>query len=181
MIIGLTGLARSGKDTFAKRLQERYGFARLDFFSDAIKPELEKRGLEITRMNGSILGDKMRKEHGMDIMAKLIFDKIDLRKNTVITGFRSIEEVNYMKSNKSVGKFYLIEVYADSGIRYERSPKKRDKTKEEFFKRDKRDVKLKGLGKVIKIANFQIINNSTEEEFNKNVDKLMEKLGFHET
>jgi dephospho-CoA kinase len=175
MIIGLTGLGRSGKDTFAKRLQEKYGFARLDFFSDVVKPEIEKRDLKITRMTGSVLGDKMRKEHGMDIMAKMLFDKIDFRKNTVITGFRSVEEVEYIKEHAD--KFHLVEVYSDVDARYKRV--KENKTKEEFLKRDERDVKLKGLGKVIKMADFKIINNSTKDEFNKNVDKFMKKLGFN--
>ena len=173
MIIGATGLARCGKETFAEHLVKKYGFAHLDFFKDAIKPELESRGLETTRMNASVLGDQMRKEEGMNVMAKRIFDRIDLTKNNVITGIRSIEEVSYIK--KHTKDFHLIEIYADKNVRYGRTDK--TKTKEEFFERDKRDIELKGLGKVIKIADFRIVNNTTKGEFRKNIDEFMKKLG----
>ena len=173
MIIGATGLGRCGKETFAEYLEEKYGFAHLDFFTDAVKPELKRRGIKVTRMNGSILGDKMRKEEGMNVMAKRIFDRIDFTKNTIITGLRSVEEVNYIK--KHTNDFILVEIYADEDARYKRTGKKQ--TREDFLKRDKRDIKLKGLGKVIEMADFRIINNTTKKEFGKNIKEFMKKLG----
>ena len=173
MIIGATGLGRAGKDTLAKQLVKRYGFGHLDFFEDAVKPELERRGFEITKMNGSILGDQMRKEEGMDVMAKRIFDKINLTKDTVITGFRSPEEVNYIKKHTS--DFILVEIYTKEDVRYERTDKKQ--TKEEFLERDKQDIKLKGLGKVVEMADFRIVNDTTRDEFEKNIKEFMKKLG----
>ncbi|MBS3060126.1 MAG: AAA family ATPase [DPANN group archaeon] len=50
MIIGLTGLALSGKDQVAKHLQDKYGY-RMLVFSDELKNEVEAKGLEMTKMN----------------------------------------------------------------------------------------------------------------------------------
>ena len=76
MIVGLTGLARAGKDTIAKYLVEKYNFKHLDFARDALFAEADKRGIEKDKMSLSILGDELRQEGGRAVLAKIINSKI---------------------------------------------------------------------------------------------------------
>ena len=50
-------------------------------------------------------------------------------------------------------------------------------TLEGFTARDERDVKNKGLGKVIEMADYTLTNNyKTTEDFYRDIDVLMHKI-----
>jgi len=78
-------------------------------------------------------------------------------------------------------KFKLIYVTADPKIRYERSKKRGEKTDESkqsyqnFLKKEKTATEkyIKTLGKK---ADFEITNNSSEKELEKQVDEIMSKI-----
>ncbi|MFH0987265.1 MAG: AAA family ATPase [Candidatus Micrarchaeota archaeon] len=175
MIIGITGLARSGKDTAAVHIAERYNFTHLDLGRDGLIPEAEKRGLETDKRSLSIFADELRQEGGMAIVAKLLLEKMKEEKNYIVTGFRSPEEVDLIR-NEASGDFYLIEVHADKLERYARRTDKDPQDVEEFFERDRRDMVNKGLDKVLKMADFKILNEGTLEELYENADKVVEKI-----
>ena len=174
MIIGLTGLARSGKDTIAKYLEEKYGFKHLDFARDALFAEADKRGIEKDKISLSILGDELRQEQGRAVLAKIINSKIKEDENYVITGFRSPEEVDLIRNEHL--NFVLIEVSASHTIRFKRRNEKDPDDEELFNARDKRDIHNKGLGDVLKMADYKILNESTFEELYSLIDDLMEKI-----
>jgi len=173
VIIGLTGLAGSGKDAAANFLSEKYGY-KLLVFSDILVEEAKKRGTEPTKMNLSILGDELRTETGNAVLAKKILEKIDPEKNYVLSGFRSPEEV-YAIQNE-VLDFYLVYIDADKATRFKRRRPEDPRTEKEFFARDERDVSNKGLGRVIEMADFTIANNGTLQELEKKVEELLSKI-----
>jgi len=173
VIIGLTGKARSGKDTIAKYLCEHYGFKHYDFYKDVLVPELEKRGLEPTKMNASLVGNEMRKEEGMDIMAKRLLKKIDVP-DAVVTGFRSPEEVEYFKEHTH--DFTLVFVDAEPEVRFSRRSPLDPQTKEEFFKRDEMDEKGKNMEAVFLMADNVIDNNGTLDELYEKVEELLDEI-----
>lgn len=174
MIIGVTALARAGKDTFADYLTSKYGFPKLNM-SDVIAEELVRRGLEPTKDNRSLLGDEWRKQYGMDIVIQKTLEKAQTYENVVITGIRSVEEVDFLRKNSK--SFCLVAIVADLNIRFSRRDNLDPETLEGFTARDERDVKNKGLGKVIEMADYTLTNNyKTTEEFYKEIDFLMQKI-----
>ncbi len=174
MIIGLTGLARSGKDTVANYLEKKYGFKHLDFARDALFAEAEKRGIEKDKISLSILGDELRQEQGRAVLAKIINSKIKENEDYVITGFRSPEEVDMIRNEHL--NFVLIEINASPATRFKRRNEKDPDNEELFNARDKRDIHNKGLGDVLKMADYKMQNQGTLEELYELIDALMEKI-----
>jgi dephospho-CoA kinase len=173
MIIGLTGLAGSGKDSVAKYLNEKYGFLVL-VFSDVLVEEAKKRGIEPTKMNLSVIGDEFRTAGGNAAIAKKLLEKIDTEKNYALSGLRSPEEV-YAIQNE-VLDFNLVYIDSQKNTRFKRRRPEDPQTEKEFFERDERDIENKGLGKVIEMADYTIANEGTLEELHKKVDELIIKL-----
>ena len=177
LVIGLTGLAASGKGEVSNYLSNKYQFKKL-VFSDVIKEEAEKRGLlenknyEEQKYIFSKLGEQLREESGKwDILAERLVEKIKSNKfeRSVVDGFRSVEEVNLFKKNFE--RFYLLFVDADEKIRFLRR-KEQDPTTtiESLRKRDQENIEVIGLGKVMKMADFTIYNNE------QGVKKLYRKV-----
>jgi dephospho-CoA kinase len=183
-VIGLTGLASSGKGETSKYLVEKYGFTRL-VFSDILREEAEKRDLlkgksyEEQKNILSKLGEIMRRVSGRwDILAVRLVEKINSGKfeKVVVDGFRSVEEVNLFK--KSFEKFYLVFVEADEKIRFARRRLEDPNISlSDIRQRDKRDVDELGLGKVIGMTDFKINNDQQGlEHLHEKLDELMKKI-----
>ncbi len=173
MIIGLTGPARSGKDTVAGYLASNYGFKHFDFYRDVLVREMKRRELEPTKQNASKLGDELRNERGEGVMAELLFPKIDA-KDVVITGIRSPAEVRLFRSKSQ--KFFLILVEASPEKRFERRDPTEPGTYSEFIARDERDFKNKGMAAVFKMADYAINNDGAIGELHENVDRIMKGI-----
>jgi len=171
-VLGITGLANAGKDTVAKYLKDKYSFEWLNF-SDILADEAKKQKIEPTKMNLSKIGVKYREEHGMGGLAIGILKKIEKSKNEkfVVTGFRSPEEVDYIRNH--VDDFVLVEIRTNPDLRWKRKKKSDPQVEEEFFKRDKIDKETKGLGKVLEIVDSVIENDSSFKDFYKKIDELM--------
>ncbi len=178
-VIGLTGLARSGKDTVANYLVEKYSFKHFDFFRDTIIPELEKRNLEITKQNGSQLAGKLRQEFGLGVIAEKLIERIAKEnfsslKGVVITGFRDTKEVKLLK--KKFPKLMLILIEAEAEKRFDRRDEKTPANREIFFQRDEFDSKTWGMQKVFKLAKLKIENSGSKEDLYKKIDSILKKI-----
>ncbi|MDO8627162.1 MAG: AAA family ATPase [Candidatus Diapherotrites archaeon] len=178
MIVGLTGLARTGKDTFAQYLVEKHKFRHFDFNKNVITPEMLSRKLEPTKMNASYTANSLREKFGLGILAKRIVELIKenhLEKSKVIvTGFRDIKEVALVK--KEFPEFKLVLLKADSEKRFERKSSEDARDRKKFFERDKFDTEKAGMDKVFELADFEIENDSTFEELCKKIDEVLKKL-----
>lgn len=186
LILGLTGLASSGKGEFSDYLVKKYRFVKL-VFSDVVKEEAEKRNLlknksyEEQKYILSKLGEQLRKETGKwDILAERLIEKIKSKKfeKIVVDGFRSVEEVNLFKKNFE--NFHLVFIDTDEKIRFLRRKLEDPTTTIENLKaRDKRDIEELGLEKVIEMADLKIYNNEEGiEHLHKKIDNLMEKINY---
>ncbi len=175
IVLGLTGLMRSGKDFAAEYISKKYNYTILTM-SDIIKEELIQLGKEPSKMNISIYADELRKLYGNDIIMKRTLEKVKDFDKVIITGVRSPEEVDYIKIN--IGNFKLFFIEASKENRYKRRTINDPQDLLEFFVRDQRDIIFKGLDKVIEKADFKINNDSTEENLYSQLDNIMSNLEY---
>ncbi|MBW6462396.1 MAG: AAA family ATPase [DPANN group archaeon] len=175
IIIGITGLARAGKDTVADYIADKYNF-KVFTMSDMLKSECMKRNLEITKDNLSHVGDAMRKEYGNDIVAVKTIEKAKKFPKSIISGVRSPEETDLFKKESS--HFILLSIVADDDKRYKRRSEKDPKTETDFFARDERDRKNKGMGDVLEMADYDIENNDTLDKLYEKVDEFIKTIDF---
>ena len=183
IIIGLTGLAGSGKSEISKHLLEKHGFSKL-VFSDILREEAAKRRLlegksyEEQKFALSKLGEVLRKESGrMDILAVKLVEKIVSGNydNIIVDGFRSAEEVNLFRKN--FDDFYLVLVETDENIRFNRRKMEDPSiTIENIRSRDKRDIEELGLSKVIEMADFKVENNDSISSLHEEIDNIVEGI-----
>ncbi|MDO8537555.1 MAG: hypothetical protein Q7S21_01600 [archaeon] len=170
----LTGFARAGKDTIANFLCKEFGFKKV-VHSDLITVELRKRHMKVSKPNMAVLGDILRKEKGMDAIAQLVwaFTKKKKYKKVVLVGARSWEEILYYK--KRINGMKLIAINAPIDLRFKRRPNKKMNLKD-FKKRDRVDIKNKGMDKVIARADFVLTNSGKLMDLKQKTRELMYKV-----
>ena len=170
VVIILVGLARSGKDTVADFIVNKYNFVKYTF-SDVLKEQLEQKEITATKERMLELGDLLRQQMGMDAVAQLLDKKIIEKDKLILVGPRSIEEIEYFK--KKFSDIKIIKVVAGKDERFERKIEA-NQSETEFFERDQKDLKTKGLQKALNIAELQINNFETKEELQKEIDTVMQ-------
>lgn len=89
-VIGLVGPFASGCSTVAKKIQEFYDYEVLSL-SDELRNLFKKENpnTEPNRQKLQDFGDAIRREHGADYLATLVYDKIEAGKNYVIDSIRN--------------------------------------------------------------------------------------------
>ncbi len=179
-IIAFVGLPLSGKSTAAEVAREM-GIPVI-VMGDIIRRYAESRGLKPTRENLGKIAEELRKEEGMDAVAKRCIPHVKKAlKNkgmVVIDGIRGIAEVERFK--KEFGDdFILINIEAKEELRLERALRRNRpddvKTLDELLKRDEQELKW-NMGEAMKIANYTIENNSSLKEFKEKVRDFLTKL-----
>lgn len=183
MIIGLTGPVGSGKGEVSNILTGM-GYVRFSF-SDALREKMNEEGIELTRKNMQDFGDNWRKTEGMEILAKMLSDKIMKTKTkyAVIDGFRNPAEVEEFKKFRD---FVLIGIDSTPENRFNRLIKRgRENDPKTFVDFKKLDDKDKGVGQeeygqrsgeCFKLAKAYILNNGTVEQLKDKVVKLVKEL-----
>lgn len=182
IIIGFAGKNCSGKGEAVKYLVEKYNFTASSL-SDRIRDEIKRKGEEITRETLQQIAGDLRKEFGPQVLAKRTWGKIVSKKieKAVIDSIRSPEEVEFFKK---LPNFYLISIEANPKLRFQRMIGRGNrghtdpKTWEEFVKSEERDDTGDGrnIEACIKMSDFQITNEGTEQELFKSLDKILSNL-----
>ncbi len=134
---------------------------------DIVRELAQERGIEPTPEK---LGDLMltiRKEKGPAIVAVKTIEKIrhDGSSRICVEGLRSLQEVDMLRSE--FYDFFIIAVHSSPRTRFTRltARERRDdpKTHEIFTERDRREIGV-GLGDVLALADFAIVNEGSVEE-----------------
>lgn len=120
MLIRLAGLPASGKDTVAEYLCRKFGFRLLSTSGDIFLPRLAEEGKPITRQNMIDVAMRMTEKYGVDILARIISEKVEPEMNFAIMRVRFTEEVEYFKI-KFGKSFKLLAVKCSPGLRYKRA------------------------------------------------------------
>ena len=176
-LIAFVGMPASGKSK-AAAIAQRLSVPVINM-GDIVREETAKRGLPPTDENIGGTGTALRREEGMDAVARRCVPRIPLSSPVVVVdGTRNIEEINYFK--KTFGDdFRLIAIHTPFELRFERV-KRRSRSDDmgsihELKRRDERE-KGWGLDKAIQMAEATIENTDTIEKFRKQIEELLKDL-----
>ena len=171
----LVGLARSGKDVAANYIERKHSYFKL-VFSDVIAAELREKGYAVNKPNMSRMGDELRKESGMDVVARRLMERTEGKDKVVFVGARSMPEIEFIKRRSQ--KFLLIKISAEEDARYARRDKMDAQRREEFFERDRNDIENKGFQRVLDAAGIEVRNEGRLSDLYDKLDELLAKKGF---
>ncbi|MFH1068465.1 MAG: AAA family ATPase [Candidatus Glassbacteria bacterium] len=177
MLIGLTAKNAAGKDQVAGHLVERHGF-RCFSLSDILRQELRKMGREITRENLTETGNRLRREQGPGVLARLALEALAEVDRAVVVSIRNPGEVQALRSRKD---FLLVGVDAPVQVRFERARRRARTddaaTLEDFIRQE--EAELKGseteqqLEAVFRLSDRIIVNDGSLDELYRKVEALL--------
>ncbi len=169
-VIGICGLARSGKDTVADYIESEYGFQKF-VMSDVLRDELVKRGRDVSKRTMLELGNELRDSKGADVVAQMIYEHCRCFDKITVVGFRSPLEVEFFK--RKACEFFLVDVRSPESSRV-----KRAHGGEDVASRDNDDILKKGLDGVFSMATIVVENDSTLDDLHMRVDEVMREIGY---
>lgn len=179
-VIGLVGPFASGCSTVAKKIQEFYDYEVLSL-SDELRNLFKKENpnTEPNRQKLQDFGDAIRREHGADYLATLVYDKIEAGKNYVIDSIRNPEEIRFLR--RKISTFFLFGVFADADLRWERAKEKYNSDRRGFDEDDKRDSSEnfdygQRVTDSFRNADIVILNNNNIVPGNKYDEELNNKI-----
>lgn len=179
MIIGITGTDGAGKGTVVDYLVTKKGFTHYSS-RDLLLAEVVKAGIEPTRNELRLMGNKMRAEYGDDVIVQKALEHIETDGviHAVVESIRALAEAQTLKSHGAL----LLAVDADLQVRYERVQNRRsekDKVDFETFvaqeELEKNDPDPHGMqkAKVMEMADYTIFNDGTLEELEAATDAFL--------
>jgi len=175
VVIGIVGLIGSGKDTAAEYIAKKYNYLIISY-RDVIAEIMQRIGLETNRENMQRFAREARDKHGEDVFAKKVLEKIKKSKNKKIIVKEMRTEGDLLTIRRNLGSFFVIEVFAEEKLRYERLKKRKrlgdPKNFEEFLIQQKREEEL-GYTKSLEYADYCLENNGSLKELYEKIDKLM--------
>lgn len=180
-VIGVIGEQAGGKGSVAKIIIKNFGGTRLRT-SDILRRTLDDIYIEFSRTNLIKLALILKKGFGNSVLMESMLKEVEKTDSDliIVDGIRMPGDTEPFR--REYGKdFKLIYVTAKPQIRYERSKLRGEKageskaSYEEFLSKDKSETE-KYIPKVGKEADFKIVNNGSEDELEKNLIAIMEKI-----
>ena len=180
LVIGITGLHATGKDTAANYLKTK-GFVHVSL-SQIIRAEARRRKIGSSRAELVKLGNLLRRERGPGVLAELAIERVKPYHKVVISSIRSVGEVKHLRKSD---RFVLVELAADPEVRLKRLKKRgrkdeRSMTVEEMLRREQlensNDPNAMQLHKVIAMADKVIDDNGSKEALYKSLDAFLSQL-----
>ncbi|RLG74190.1 MAG: dephospho-CoA kinase [Thermoprotei archaeon] len=177
LIVCVVGMPASGKGVVVEEAR-KMGFPVI-VMGDVVREETVKRGLPLTPRNLNMVAQDLRSKEGEDAVAKRCVKKIKkLKTNVVIVdGVRSLKEIECYR--RELGKTVIIAVHASPKTRFERILKRNrpgdPKNWSEFVERDMVELGF-GLGSVIALADYMIVNEGSIEELKRNAHEVFGKV-----
>lgn len=177
-IIAIVGMCGSGKSITTDLLEKR-GWNKV-YFGGLVYDKMNEEGIPITPETQKEYREKIRKEHGMAAVAKLLYPKIQKcyeEKNTVLDGLYSWDEYKFLKE-KLGDNFYTIAVVCDKNIRYERLENRVERpfNNEEAQRRDLTEIENIAKAPPIAYADYFIFNNGTTEEYEERLNTILKDI-----
>ncbi len=175
-VVAISGMPGAGKGV-ASEAAKQLGFEVL-VLGDVIREETQRRGLEPTPTNMGAVMLQVREKEGPAAVARRLLPKIEERQPgpVIVEGIRSLHELDELKSRFDV---VTMAIHASPKTRFQRllSRGRSDdpKTWDTFRERDNRELNV-GLGHVIALADYVIINEGTIAELHSSLKAVLPKL-----
>lgn len=171
----VVGMCGSGK-SFVTHLLEEEG-CKLFYFGGVVLDKVKEANLDISPENEKKIRERLRKEYGMNAMAKILYPSIKkalVKSNVVLDGLYSWSEYVYLKE-KLQDDLIVISLITNRCIRYERLNKRkiRPLTNHEAEMRDIYEIENIEKGGPIAIADFYIWNNGSIDELERDLYRIM--------
>jgi len=175
LFILVTGMPGAGKTLFVERVVEKYGLP-VYTMGDVIREDAKKFYGVITPQTMIETSKKVRELYGYTYVAERIVERIRDKDIVVIDGVRSLDEVSVFKKH---GEAVIVAIHASPKTRFNRLRKRGREgdpaTWEEFEKRDQVELSL-GIGNVIALADYMIVNEGSVEEVLREIDNVLMKI-----
>lgn len=176
VVILLAGMPGSGKSIVVE-IARKMGFSTFTL-GDVVRREATRRGLPLNDRQLGELARKLRKEHGDDAIAKIALNYIHKNdKHFLIDGIRSPSEIKVFKT--AFDAAYVLAIHSSPKTRFrrllKRGRKDDPKTWEEFEARDRRELSF-GLGEVIALADYMLVNEDSLEKFKKDAEEMLRRM-----
>ena len=177
-VVSIVGMTGAGKSEVSKVFGEN-GFTRIRF-GDVTDEEIGKRGLELNEENERYIRELLRKQHGMAAYARLNLPRIDSalkHSDVVVDGLYSWEEYTFLETHYGED-FCVVAVWASPRTRYTRLSTRLNRrlTLEEAASRDRAEIENINKGGPIAMADFTIINESSLENLEPEVKRILSAL-----
>jgi len=178
-IVAVVGMPASGKSTTARMLNRALG-CPIVAMGDAVRRETARRGLPLTPENVERVAAELRVELGRGAVAYLVLDDVRRavgeRGCAIVEGARSPEEIPILSR---AGEVCVVAVHASPRRRLERL-KARGRLGETGWEalrlRDRANLDF-GVGELIALADYMIVNEWGLEELERQVSRVAEELG----
>lgn len=181
-ILAFVGLAGSGKSTAVEHFAKK-GYPKV-YFGGVILEAMKEAGIEITAENEKVFREKLREEHGKDVVVKRIIEQIhhlaEAGQHRIIAdGLYTWTEYKILKT-AFPGELTLAAVVAPRHLRYHRLSQRevRPLTSTEAYERDQTEIENLEKGGPIAIADHYIINDGLVESFDAQLDALAQEVKF---
>lgn len=176
-VIAIVGMCGSGK-SIATEILEKQGWNKV-YFGGLVYEKMKEEGIEITPESQKEYREKIRKEHGMAAVAKLLLPKIKecmTQKDTVLDGLYSWDE--YKLLEKELKNFFTIAIVTDKKIRYNRLEVRPDRpfNNEEAKRRDLTEIENIAKAPPIAYADYYIFNNGTIEDYKERLEEILKDI-----
>ncbi len=183
MIICVVGMPGSGKGEVV-RIFSKYGVPHVSM-GDIVREEADKRGIPRTPDGMNKISIQLRQELGDNAVAKLTVPRVKelLKKHraVIVDGVRSLDEIQTFKDAFPDQEIIIIAVHSSPKKRFERLKKRGrsddPKTWADFEARDWKELKF-GIGNVIALADYMIVNDNHIDDYRKEIEELAKKLGL---
>lgn len=168
----VTGMPGAGKDEFIN-VANSLGIEDVHM-GNAVRKFAKTSSISTTDGSIGAFATGERKKFGMDIWARRTAEAIEDPDNTIVDGLRNYEELVFFTEHYSNLK--VVAVFANRDQRLERILKRgREddiRNSKELIKRDERELSW-GIGNVIALADFMIVNDCSLEDFRERSRKLI--------
>lgn len=179
-IIAIVGLPGAGKTEAARYYKEKH--IPVISFGKVVNDYIDSHKLDHTETVHKEVREGLRKKHGIEAFAVLNESKIKeaLSKNqiVVIDGMRSWEEYTYLKERFPKANIFIVALFADKHLRYQRISKRKYRSRLYGAERDVDELIGTNMGATIAYADYCVKNNFSIDDLHHKLEEAYRRIYF---